>query len=64
MMWYRRIYETVGIRYDDIAAMERIVDDVCTMLGARDEIDPRAPLIVDFNRLGPARPRASASSMR
>ncbi|MDM3869944.1 mechanosensitive ion channel family protein [Porticoccus sp. W117] len=48
-MTNRRIYETIGIRYDDIAAMDAIVADVKAMLLAHDEIDTRQTLIVNFN---------------
>ncbi|MCV6604477.1 MAG: mechanosensitive ion channel family protein [Porticoccaceae bacterium] len=48
-MTNRRIYETIGIRYDDMAAMEAIVADVKAMLQAHDEIDTKQTLIVNFN---------------
>lgn len=48
-MTNRRIYETLGIRYDDIAAMEEIVSDVRTMLENHPEIDNSQTLIVNFN---------------
>ena len=35
----RRIYETLGIRYDDIGMMSDIVDGVKTMLTEHKEID-------------------------
>lgn len=47
-MTHRRIYETVGIRYDDIGAMPGIVEDVHAMLAERDDIDSEATLIVNF----------------
>ena len=45
----RRIYETIGIRYDDIESMDRIVEDVKRMLTEHEEIDTRQTMIVNFN---------------
>lgn len=45
----RRIYETIGIRYDDIASMKKIVDEVKQMLREHEEIDTSQTLIVNFN---------------
>lgn len=45
----RRIYETVGIRYDDISRMSQIVEQVKSMLKEHEEIDNRQTLIVNFN---------------
>lgn len=45
----RRIYETIGIRYDDIKQMEAIVESVKTMLKNHDDIDAKQTLIVNFN---------------
>lgn len=50
----RRIYETIGIRYDDIAVMKLIVDDVKTMLRESADIDTEQTLIVNFNAFGPS----------
>ena len=47
-MLNRRIYETVGIRYDDIAAMADIVAAVKTMLNENDDIDKGKTLMVNF----------------
>ena len=51
-MTHRRIYEIVGIRYDDIAAMPAIVEDVRRMLLEHDDIDNAASLIVNFLSFG------------
>jgi MscS family membrane protein len=51
-MLNRRIYETVGIRYDDIAAMADIVAAVKTMLNEHDDIDKGKTLMVNFVSLG------------
>ena len=48
-MLNRRIYEKVGIRYDDISKMGVIVDDVRKMLREHPEIDQNQTLIVNFN---------------
>ncbi len=45
----RRIYETIGIRYDDIGHMNKIVSDVKTMLMQHPDIDSNQTLIVNFN---------------
>ena len=51
-MSHRRIYETIGIRYDDIASMDAIVNDVKEMLKQHDEIDTNQTMIVNFNEFG------------
>jgi len=48
-MTHRRIYETIGIRYDDIHCMDKIIDSVETMLKAHEEIDISQTMIVNFN---------------
>ena len=48
-MTNRRIYETMGIRYDDIGKMAVIVEQVKTMLLNHPEIDTEKTLIVNFN---------------
>ncbi|MBA6412107.1 mechanosensitive ion channel family protein [Parahaliea sp. F7430] len=53
-MHNRRIYETVGIRYQDSAAMDAIIDDVRTMLEEHEEIDLNRTLIVNFVSFGPS----------
>lgn len=46
----RRIYETIGIRYDDITKMSPIVNDVENMLRNHPDIDTTKTLIVNFNK--------------
>ncbi len=53
-MTNRRIYETVGIRYDDIACMQPIVDQVINMLKQHPEIDSDQTLIVNFDKFAPS----------
>lgn len=48
-MQNRRIYETIGIRYDDADKMQAIVTKVRTMLEQHHEIDSEQTLIVNFN---------------
>jgi len=50
----RRIYETIGIRYDDVTKMRAIVDDVKAMLSNHPEIDQTQTLIVNFNAFAPS----------
>ncbi len=45
----RRIYEKIGVRYDDAAKVKVIVDDVRAMLAEHPDIDPNRTLIVNFN---------------
>lgn len=47
-MTNRRIYETIGIRYDDIDKMESITKDVENMLRNHSDIDTNATLMVNF----------------
>ncbi len=47
-MTNRRIYETIGIRYQDVGKMALIVDDVKAMLKAHPEIDTEQTMIVNF----------------
>ncbi|MEP4484952.1 MAG: mechanosensitive ion channel family protein [Halioglobus sp.] len=51
-MLNRRIYETIGIRYEDAGKMSDIVSDVRTMLEQHDEIDLSRTLIVNFVSFG------------
>lgn len=48
----RRIYETFGIRYDDVAHMESIVAEVKAMLQTHEAIDLERTLIVNFVSCG------------
>jgi len=48
-MSHRRIYETIGLRYDDAHSLEDIIKKVKQMLVAHEEIDERQTLIVNFN---------------
>ncbi len=48
-MSHRRIYETIGVRYDDVEKLPGIVKDVKAMLMAHEEIDQSQTMIVNFN---------------
>ena len=47
-MHHRRIYETIGIRYEDAGKMAAIVSDVEQMLRSHPEIETQATLMVNF----------------
>jgi len=51
-MLNRRIYETVGIRYDDAGVMADIVADTEAMLRQHEGIDTNRTLIVNFVSFG------------
>ncbi len=53
-MTRRRIYETIGIRYEDIAGLPAILDDIRQMLRDHPEIDNSQTLMVHFNGFGPS----------
>lgn len=53
-MTHRRIYETIGIRYDDIGKMDAITREVKEMLENHPEIDTSQTLMVNFNAFGPS----------
>lgn len=48
-MLNRRIYETVGVRYEDAARLPVIVEKVTDMLRHHPDIDAQQTLIVNFN---------------
>lgn len=49
-MTNRRIYETIGIRYDDAGKMAQIIDQVKSYLQQHEAIDTNQTLIVNFNK--------------
>lgn len=53
-MFNRRIYETIGVRYQDASSMATIVDQVRTMLEQHEAIDLSRTLIVNFVSFGPS----------
>ena len=50
----RRIYEIVGVRYDDIDALPAIVNDIREMLRRHEAIDTDRTLIVNLLNFGPS----------
>ncbi len=53
-MLNRRIYETIGIRYDDVDKMQNIVSDTREMLQNHPDIDTTQTLMVSFNQFAPS----------
>lgn len=53
-MLNRRIKETIGVRYDDVGVLEKIIDDVKAMLKNHEAIDQSKTLMVNFNEFGPS----------
>ena len=53
-MFSRRIYETIGIRYQDASKMDAIIDKVKHMLSNHPEINTDRTLIVNFNSFAPS----------
>ena len=53
-MTNRRIYETIGIRYDDAGKMAAITGDVKKMLREHPEIDTNQTMIVNFVKFAPS----------
>lgn len=53
-MTHRRIYETIGVRYEDAGKMSAITDEVKDMLLNHPEIDSTQTMIVNFNKFAPS----------
>jgi MscS family membrane protein len=53
-MFNRRIYETIGLRYQDADKVAGVVAEVRQMLSTHDAIDPSRTLIVNFVSFGPS----------
>ncbi|RLA02903.1 MAG: mechanosensitive ion channel family protein [Gammaproteobacteria bacterium] len=53
-MQNRRIYETIGIRYDDALKVDQIIQDVKQMLQNHPEIDTSGTMIVNLNKFAPS----------
>jgi MscS family membrane protein len=51
-MSHRRIKETIGLRYDDLARVPPIVEGIRSLLQAHPDIDTTQTLIVNFNMFG------------
>ena len=48
-MSHRRIYETIGLRYDDIEKLPLVIEDIKAMLMNHPDIDTSQTLMVNFN---------------
>lgn len=48
-MTNRRIFETIGVRYDDVGSLQTILEDIKTMLKEHKDIDTSQTLMVNFN---------------
>lgn len=46
----RRIYDSVGVRYDDMKSVGKIVEQIKNMLESHQEIDSKQTLIVNLNK--------------
>ncbi len=53
-MTHRRIYETIGIRYDDASKIASIIGEVKTMLTDHPAIDETQTLMVNFTTFAPS----------
>lgn len=53
-MSHRRIYETIGVRYDDADQVQVVVERVKKMLEQHPDIDSSQTLMVNFNQFGPS----------
>ena len=53
-MTNRRIYETIGVRYEDASRVAKIVSAVQTMLTEHDDIAQDRTMIVNFNHMAPS----------
>lgn len=49
-MLNRRIFETVGVRYDDVDVLPKIIDDVKAMIKGHEDIDQNLIIMVNFNK--------------
>ncbi len=49
-MSHRRIYETIGVRYNDADKLQNIITQVKEMLKSHDEIEQNQTMIVNFNK--------------
>lgn len=49
-MLNRRIFETVGVRYDDVEVLPEILEDVKAMIKSHEDIDQDLIIMVNFNK--------------
>ncbi len=48
-MTHRKIYETIGLRHEDIHLLASITDEIHTYLKSNKDVDTRLPLVVNIN---------------
>ena len=53
-MLNRRIYEIIGVRYDDIGVLKAVIDDIRDMLVNHEAIDTNRTLMVNLLSFGPS----------
>jgi MscS family membrane protein len=53
-MSHRRIYETIGVRYDDLDRVPEILAGIEAMLKNHPQVDTSQTLMVNFNQFGPS----------
>ena len=53
-MSHRRIYETIGVRYDDVNALPIIMEELRELLKGSKEIDDNQTIMVNMNEFGPS----------
>ena len=53
-MLNRRIYETIGLRYDDVSVIPKVLQDIRDMLHNHEEIDTNQTLMVNLNEYSPS----------
>lgn len=53
-MTNRRIFETIGVRYDDVDSISTILSEVKLMLHSHPDIDTNQTLMVNLNEFGPS----------
>ena len=51
-MLNRRIYETIGIRYDDAGVLRAVVEDVRALMEQHEDLDHDKIIMVNFNAFG------------
>ena len=52
-MTHRRIYEHIGVRYDDFAVLKPIVDEIRQYIADHDALDDSQTTMVHFDKYGP-----------
>lgn len=51
-MTHRRIFEHIGVRYDDFAVIRPIIEDIRSMIQGHEDIDTDQIIMVHFNHYG------------